>query len=99
MLNEFIKYQYIEKSESELASDEIINSLSRKLWKDSGYNIAYMLGAVNYLVAIAKRMRNDDVLTKEYIIKCISSIKDGNEIPDEIKKLVDIVLKEFKEKT
>lgn len=98
MLNEFNKYKFIKKSESELASDEIVNNLSRRLWNDSGYNVAYMLGVVNYLSALAKQMRSYDALTKKDLIKCISFLKDGNETPDEIKKLIDIVLEELKEK-
>ncbi len=98
MLNEFMKYKYIKKSESELASDEIVNNLSRKLWNDSGYNVAYMLGVVNYLSALAKQMRSYDTLSKSDLIRCIELLKDGNETPDEIKKLVDIVLEELKEK-
>jgi hypothetical protein len=98
MLNEFNKYKFIKKSESELASDEIINNLSRKLWNDSGYNVAYMLGVVNYLSAMAKQMRSSDYYSKKDLIMLITAIKDGNETPDEIKKLVDIVLEELKEK-
>lgn len=98
MINEFMKYKYIRKSESELASDDIINNLSRKLWNDSGYNVAYMLGVVNYLSAMAKCMRDCDSYSKKDLIVLITSIKDGDETPDEIKKLVDIVLEELKEK-
>lgn len=98
MLNEFMKYKYVKKSESELASDEIINRLSNKLWNDSGYNVAYMLGVVNYLSAMAKQMRSHDYYSKKDLITLITSIKDGNDTPDEIKKLVDIVLEELKEK-
>ena len=98
MINKFMKYKYIKKSESELASDEIVNNLSRKLWNDSGYNVAYMLGVVNYLSALAKQMRSYDTLSKSDLIRCIELLKDGNETPDEIKKLVDIVLEELKEK-
>lgn len=96
MLNEFNKYKFIKKSESELASDEIVNNLSRKLWNDSGYNVAYMLGIVNYVSALVKQMRDDDFLTKKNLIKFIATLKEGNETPDEIKKLVDIVLEELK---
>jgi hypothetical protein len=98
MLNEFNKYKFIKKSESELASDEICNALSRKLWNDSGYNVAYMLGVVNYLSAMAKQMRSSDYYSKKDLIMLITSIKDGNETPDEIKKLVDIVLEELEDK-
>lgn len=98
MLNEFMKYKFIEKSKSELASDEIVNNLSRKLWNDSGYNIAYMLGVVNYLSAMAKQMRSYDTYSKKDLIMLIASLKDGNDVPDEIKKLVDIVLEELRAK-
>ena len=98
MINEFNKYKFIKKSQSELASDEIINNLSRKLWNDSGYSVAYMLGIVNYLSMLAKQMRSYDTLSKKDLIRCIECLKDGNETPDEIKNLVDIVLEELKEK-
>ena len=67
MINEFMKYKFIEKTKSELASDEICNALSRKLWNDSGYNVVYMLGIVNYLSAMAKQMRSYDALTKKLV--------------------------------
>lgn len=98
MLNEFNKYKFIKKSESELASDEIINSISRKLWNDNGYNVVYMLGIVNYLSAMAKQMRNYDTYSKKDLITFIATIKEGDGTPDEIKKLIDIVLEELKEK-
>ena len=98
MLNEFDKYKFIKKSKSELASDEIINRISRKLWDDSGYNVVYMLGIINYLSAIAKQMRSYDTYSKKDLITLIASIKNGNETPDEIKNLVDIVLEELNKK-
>lgn len=98
MIDELNKYKFIKKSESELASDEIVNNLSRKLWNDSGYNVAYMLGVVNYLSALTKSMRSYDTLSKKDLIRCIEGLKEGNETPDEIKKLVDIVLEELKDK-
>ena len=98
MLNEFNKYKFIKKSESELTSDEIINSISQKLWNDSGYNVVYILGIVNYLSAMARQMSNYDTYSKKDLITLIAAIKDGDSTPDEIKKLVDIVLKELNEK-
>lgn len=98
MLNEFNKYKFIKKSESELASDEIINSISCKLWNDSGCNVVYMLGVVNYLSAMAKQMRNYDTYSKKDLITLIAAIKDGDGTPGEIKKLIDIVLEELKGK-
>lgn len=98
MLNEFDKYKFIKKSKSELASDEIINRISQKLWDDSGYNVVYMLGVINYLSAMAKQMRSYDTYSKKDLITLIASIKNGNETPDEIKKFVDIVLEELNKK-
>lgn len=98
MLNEFNKYKFIKKSESELASDEIINSIFQKLWNDSGYNVVYILGIVNYLSAMARQMSNYDTYSKKDLITLITAIKDGDSTPDEIKKLVNIVLKELNEK-
>ena len=98
MLNDFMKYKFIKKTKSELATDEITNNLSRKLWKDSGYNVAYFLGIVSYLKAMVAQMRSHDSYSKKDLMMCIASIKDGTEIPDEIKELVDIVLEELKEK-
>ena len=95
MLNEFDKYKFIKKSKSELASDEIINRISQKLWDDSGYNVVYMLGVINYLSAMAKQMRSYDTYSKKDLITLIVSIKNGNETPNEIKKFVDIVLEEL----
>lgn len=98
MLNEFDKYKFIKKSKSELASDEIINRISQKLWDDSGYNVVYMLGIINYLSEMVKEMRSYDTYSKKDLITLIASIKNGNETPDEIKKFVDIVLEELNEK-
>lgn len=98
MLNEFDKYKFIKKSKSELASDEIINRISQKLWDDSGYNVVYMLGVINYLSEMAKQMRSYDTYSKKDLITLIASIKNGNETPDEIKKFVDIVLEELDKK-
>lgn len=98
MLTEFDKYKFIKKSKSELASDEIINRISQKLWDDSGYNVVYMLGVINYLSEMVKKMRSYDTYSKKDLITLIASIKNGNETPDEIKNLVDIVLEELNEK-
>lgn len=98
MANEFMKYKFIEKSKSELASDEIVNDLSRKLWNDSGYNIAYLLGIINYLKEMVIVMRDSDFYSKKDLMRLIASFKDGDDYPDGIKSLVDIVLEELKEK-
>lgn len=93
-----MKYKWIEKTKSELASDEIVNSLARKLWNDRGYNVIYLLGIVNYLKTMVSAMRDSDCYSKKDLIKLIASFKDGDDSPDEIRSFVDIVLEELKEK-
>ena len=96
MLNDSMKYKFIKQSESELASDEIVKNLSRKLWNDSGYTVAYYLGMVNCLSGMAKSV-GVNAYSKLSLIEFIASIKEINEAPDEIKALIDIVLKELQE--
>ena len=98
MMNEFMKYKFIKKSKSELASDEIVHNLSRKLWNDSGYNIVYLLGIINYLKGMATAMRDSDYYSKKDLMRLIASFKDDDDNPDEIKSLVDIILEELEEK-
>ena len=98
MIDEFMKYKFIKKSKSELASDEIVNNLSRKLWNDSGYNIAYLLGIINYLKNMVITMRDFDYYSKKDLMRLIASFKDGDDYPDEIKSLVNTILEELEEK-
>lgn len=98
MINEFMKYKFIKKSKSELASDEIVNNLSMKLWKNSGYNIVYLLGIINYLKGMVTAMRDSDYYSKKDLMRLIASFKDDDDNPDEIKSLVDIILEELEEK-
>lgn len=98
MIDEFMKYKFIKKSKSELASDEIVNNLSRKLWNDSGYNIVYLLGIINYLKNMVTAMRDSDYYSKKDLMRLIASFKDGDDYPDEIKSLVNTILEELEEK-
>lgn len=98
MIDEFMKYKFIKKSKSELASDEIVNNLSRKLWNDSGYNIVYLLGIINYLKNMVTAMRDSDYYSKKDLMRLIASFKDGDDYPDEIKSLVDTILEELEVK-
>ena len=98
MIDEFMKYKFIKKSKSELASDEIVNNLSMKLWNDSGYNIVYVLGMINYLKSMVIAMRDSDYYSKKDLMRLIASFKDGDDYPDEIKSLVDTILEELEGK-
>jgi hypothetical protein len=90
-----MKYKYIQKSNSELKHDEIIDDLCRKLWKDSGYATAFYLGSLTQLKYMAKPMREEHYLSKKNILALIGTYKDNKDVPDEIKELADMILEEF----
>lgn len=95
MLEELKKYKYIKKSNSELETDRLVNNITRKLWDDSGYNTILYLGAVNQLKIIAEGLRKHDTLGRDEILMLINSFKTNDDVPDEIKNLVDMILDEF----
>lgn len=93
MLN-FEKYTYIKKSKFEVASDNIVRDLSSKLWKDSGYYTAYLLGIVNYIKSVID-LKGESVTTTT-LLQTIIALKNSDDTPAEIKSLIDLILKENK---
>lgn len=89
------EYTYIKKSKSEVEMDKIVNNIAVKLWKDSEYASAYYLGAVTQLKMFAECLKKHDYLGRHEILMVMDSFKTNNDAPDEIKKLVDIILDEF----
>jgi hypothetical protein len=95
MLNEFNQYKFLKKSKSELAVDEIIQSISRKLWDEKGYNTVYHLGAIVQLKCMIKGMKDDYSLTKNDLLAILASAKSYDDASEEIKSLIDDILEEF----
>lgn len=91
-------YRYFNTSESERESEKIMQSLCRKLWKDSGYSTAYWLGAVNQLKHIAQSLKGSYALDRKCCLEIMKNFKTTEEVPDEVKNLIDIILDEFKDK-
>ena len=98
MLDEFNKYKFIKKSKSELAADEIIQNISRKLWNDQGYNDIYRLGAIMVLKAMIEGCRHSDAYTKKDLLMVLASQKNYDDTSDDIKNLIDSILEEFDSK-
>lgn len=98
MLDEFNKYKFIKKSKSELAADEIVQNISRKLWNDQGYNDIYRLGAILILKTMIESLRQSDSYTKKDLLMILASQKNYNDISDDIKSLIDNILEEFDHK-
>ena len=95
MIDKLKKYAYLEKSYSQLVSEEIVNGICLKLWNESGYATAHYLGAINQLKAIASALKESDYLTKNDIVRLIATYKDDKNAPDEIKNLIKTILEEF----
>lgn len=98
MLNEFNKYKYIKKSKSEMATDEILNNIYRKMWDNRGYQSVYYLGAINQLKVMIQGMMDDYSFTKKDLLAILASQKKCSDAPDEIKSLIDDILEEFESK-
>ncbi len=95
MLDEFNKYKFIKKSKSELAADEIVQNISRKIWNDQGYNDIYRLGAIIMLKMMIETLRHSDSYTKKDLLMVLVSQKNYDDISDDIKNLIDSILEEF----
>ena len=91
MIEELKKYNYIEKTKSELEVDKIINDINSKLWNNNGYMTIYNLGAVNQLKVIAQALDKYGRLERDDILKLISHYKEFEGVSD----LVNIILEEF----
>lgn len=98
MIDEFNKYKFIKKSKSELAADEIVQNISRKLWSDQGYNDIYRLGAIIMLKMMIETLRPSDSYTKKDLLMVLASQKNYDDISDDIKNLIDSILEEFDHK-
>ena len=91
MFEQLKKYKYIEKTKSELESDNIVNNITSKLWNDAGYITIYNLGAINQLKVIAQALDKYGRLERDDVLKLISTFKDSEGVSD----LVDMILEEF----
>jgi hypothetical protein len=94
MPKELAKLRYFKKSNYEIETDKVFNNLHRRLWDDYGYTTVYYLGIIDQLRAMAKNLKSG-CLKQNDILRLINYLKTTEEVPNEIKNLVDIVLNEF----
>lgn len=95
MLEELKKYKYIKKSNSELERDRIIDNLTLKLWGDHNYLTIYYLGILSQFQAIAEGLGSYGTINRDDILMLINTLTTNNDMPDEIKKLANMILDEF----
>lgn len=95
MLEELKNYKFIKKSKSELERDRIIDSLTLKLWGEHNYLTIYYIGILSQLQAIATGLGSHGTINRNDILMLINTFKASDDMPDEIKNLVDMILEEF----
>ena len=88
MLNQ---YKFTKKSNSELELEKLLNNT---IW-NNGYSTIYYLGAINQLKMLAEALGTYHTINKTDILAIIHSWKTNDDVPDEIKNLVDMILDEF----
>ena len=92
----FDKYQYFKQSKSEMKQEEIVHNISNKLLDQHGYNTVFYLGALLQLKCIASVLEDEESFNKQDVLEAIDDdYKKQKEMPDDIKELADIILKEF----
>lgn len=89
------KFKHIEKTKSEIAINEIINSITNKLWMQSDYATVFYLGVVANLKHFAKTFKEPCEITREDCLKIMGTYKTDNNVPDKIKDLIDTIFEEF----
>lgn len=89
------KFRLMEKTKSEIATDEIMDGITKKLWMQSDYATAFYLGIVANLKHFAKTFKEPCEITREDCLKIMSTYKTDNNVPDKIKDLIDIIFEEF----
>ena len=85
------KYNFVDKTKSELEADRIINDLTQKLWDDARYMTIYNLGALTQLKTIAKALKRYGHIDLDTVLKLISIHKDSEGVSD----MANMILEEF----
>ena len=89
------RFNHIEKSKSEIITDEIMDGIMNKLWIQSDYATVFYLGIIAHLKQFAKTFKEPCYISREDYLKIMSKYKTDDNVPDEIKNLIDTILEEF----
>ena len=95
MIEELKKYKYIKKSNFELSRDKAFNKINIKLWENSGILTAYYMGIIDELKGLAEIAKPEITLKRNDFLKLIEGLLDGDNVPDDVKTVIEEVFKEF----
>jgi hypothetical protein len=91
MFKELNKYNFVEKSKSELEADRIFTDIQNKWFVGLGYETIYKLGAIHELKAIAKTLEKYKTIDLNTVLTALSTFKESEDVSD----LVNMILEEF----
>ena len=95
MIEELKKYKYIKKSNFELSRDKAFDKINIKLWENSGILTAYYMGIIDELKGLAEIAKSEITLSRNDFLKLIEGLLDGDNVPDDVKAVIEEVFKEF----
>ena len=95
MIEELKKYKHIKKSNFELSRDKAFDKINIKLWENSGILTAYYMGIIDELKGLAEIAKPEITLSRNDFLKLIEGLLDGDNVPDDVKAVIEEVFKEF----
>lgn len=94
MKDELSRYKFIKKSNVQIAYEDIVNNVSKRLWESNGYMDIYYAAIVNYLYELSKSLGSKHYFTKDDLLMIINEFHKGKDTPEEVKKLCKTILNE-----
>lgn len=91
MLKELNKYNFVEKSKSEIEADRILTDINNKWFVGLGYETIYKLGAIHELKAIAQSLNKYKTIDQNAVLAALATFKESEDVTD----LVNMILEEF----
>ena len=95
MLDELKEYKFIKKSKYDLACDKVTNNIMNDIMKSVGFYSAYYLGIIQYLKLLIESAGENGSFGKHEFLMLIDGFKTNENISDDIKDVIDSILKEY----
>lgn len=89
------RFEIKRKSDIQIVTDELMNSITKHLWEQNGYMNVYYLGIIQYLKTLADALGESHYLSRRELLDIINSFNDCDGVTDEVKKLIRTILDEF----
>ena len=85
------RFEIKRKSDIQIATDELMNSITKHLWEQNGYMNVYYMGIIQYLKTLADALGESHYLSRRELLDIINSFNDCDGVTDEVKKLIKTI--------